>query len=292
MILWSFELFGLVLVALVAVSGEVTSVYVPGKTFILQFGHPRTGTTLQYNIVAQMAAHRNAAAGLPSPSLEYVPSGKEHEIMANAVKKTHHLEEFESALNSSSIPYMLFVTTSATSPFHDERAAYIQSKETIELNVMDVIDDYAKIFNLTKDQREKVAVHIKYWDIMRLCCGTQQSVVNRLRLHGCPPSIPWYDIRNPHCEIYDLSALEKLVNLTDATAKTPGNIMLSDEMMHDADIPEGSMCMRDQMNIIGGEEFNGQPFRGCPKLMDFWEHAEYERYVCQYEQFSDECKST
>ena len=70
-------------------------------------------------------------------------------------------------------------------------AAYVQFLEIVEPASANVISDYAEIFGLTTEESEVTRDHIEFWDVYRLCCGTQQSLSNRLRLHGCPLLRMW-----------------------------------------------------------------------------------------------------
>ena len=46
--------------------------YIPGETLIVQFGHPRTATTLQWRIAGDLAARKNWEYGKSTTTTSYI----------------------------------------------------------------------------------------------------------------------------------------------------------------------------------------------------------------------------
>ena len=47
------------------------------------------------------------------------------------------------------------------------------------------VENYAKFFNLSNEEILQVRQYMRYWSILRQCCGFQQSKRKRQVLHGC-----------------------------------------------------------------------------------------------------------
>ena len=74
------------------------------------------------------------------------------------------------------------------------------------------VDSYVPIFGLSQEDVKLLKEYMRYYEIMRQCCGFQQSIYNRYRLHGCNVTqllIDQPDIHYPHCEQHDPPKLEK-----------------------------------------------------------------------------------
>lgn len=71
--------------------------------------------------------------------------------------------------------------------------------------------DYQDIFSLSDSQMQVLHQHIRYWEIIRRCCGKQQSFDSRLALHNStlPRLHKFLDFDYPGCEIYDMDAVER-----------------------------------------------------------------------------------
>jgi len=71
---------------------------------------------------------------------------------------------------------------------------------------------YKDVLGMTDDEIGVVVEAIRYWDILRLCCGMQMSEDWRNRLY---PEIGYHDHRTEHdlgyhgCEIYNISQVEE-----------------------------------------------------------------------------------
>lgn len=278
------------LVFAVVASAKYTSVYEPGSTTIIQYGSPRTATTLQYQIVTHMATLRNAAAGMKKPRTGFIGREDELVLTANRVFKTHHVDSFDAAVQNSSVPVLLFTTNTALHPEADERAVFVQTKESVEEDPLAVIDDYAQVFQLSSEQTSETKAYIRIWDIWRLCCGFQQSVINRLRLHGCPPLIPWYDAKNPHCELYNLKVIEKMVRYTTSTgAATSAYVQLETILREEDDVDS---CLDVEQEIVAGKDFNGEDFPGCLPLVKHHVHNDtvLKEYACRLDPAEKGCE--
>jgi hypothetical protein len=66
------------------------------------------------------------------------------------------------------------------------------------------------IFNLTDGQVLQITSFFRYWDILRVCCGPQQSKVHIQQLTGDKTSRDPMAADYPACEMYDISQVEHL----------------------------------------------------------------------------------
>uniref|UniRef100_A0A7S3K1Q8 Uncharacterized protein n=1 Tax=Aureoumbra lagunensis TaxID=44058 RepID=A0A7S3K1Q8_9STRA len=234
--------------------------YIPGKTLVIEYGQPRTATTLQYTIAKHMALLKNHELGIQTPSFGFKSRIHFTDLKVNNIWKTHRLE-FSSLVNQTNISVLLLTTT------HLFGAAYIQLMEEVEQDPTSVVDD---------------RTYIRFWDLLRLCCGTQQSISHRLYLHGCPPLRPWFSVRSPHCEIYNLTAVEEIAYFAEnAFGDRPfvNPFTIED---HRGDERIGS-CAKVEKKIIDGIDFNGRRFNNdCPGLVKKWASREYHDYICRY----------
>ncbi len=97
----------------------------------------------------------------------------------------------------------------------------------VQTDVMSVFD-YAAIFNLTTTQTHVLYQHLRYWDILRKCCGYQQSIHNRDLLHnrtqryGESFVLPNY----PACHIYNFNEVEEAFFSTQLAAQFKDDLYL------------------------------------------------------------------
>ena len=209
-------------VTLLALTGVVAQVYVPGKTVVIQYGVPRTATSLQYAILTSLATLQCAQEGLDEPETPYVNQPPKGGFVPGAIYKTHNAAVVL-ALNKTTHA-LVFTTSSDAKPdaaaaeLRGRQFAHVQRLADVERYASGVVADYFKFFDLTATNAAVAAKKIKTWDITRLCCSPQGSLHSRLQLHGCPPLRTWFDAMNPDCDLYDLDAAWRFSRF--ATAET------------------------------------------------------------------------
>jgi hypothetical protein len=121
------------------------------------------------------------------------------------------------------------------------------------------VEDYAPVFNLTKTMVHEVQVHLRWWMIIRQCCGYQSSQDQRSRLHNSQ----WrrhkdYDYDYVNCEVYNLDNVEKeFLKTRLAREFTPWVQYVREDLtlVSDAAVSPG-FCNRTNQDMIRGMDFN------------------------------------
>ena len=121
---------------------------------------------------------------------------------------------------------------------------------------MGVLDDYEQLFKLDKPTVMMLHQFMRWWAVLRQCCGSQQSVDHRLQLHNSTLEHKHHptDYDYPACQVYDLPEAEKEL-LASELAKIAPESLCSDQGCID-----GDWCSSWSEKIAGGLDFNGQPF--------------------------------
>jgi len=94
----------------------------------------------------------------------------------------------------------------------DREITLFQSKQDLVNCSLCEIDRYRPMFDLSNEEIQMLKNYMSKFEILRQCCGTQQSKFNRYRLHGCnvtellEESTP--NIHYPYCENRNLSEIE------------------------------------------------------------------------------------
>lgn len=225
---------------------------------IVQYGPQRTATTFQYEVLCAGACLKwgeqsvicEFVGGIDVKRTLFAPGSvvKTHTMMhAAAIKKNH--------------PWVLVFTTlkgseamkhdSSPNAWRSHQAVlsrewgidmiYVQVFESLGLRGHNIVYDYQPALNLTNAQADAVAEYMKYWEILRRCCGAQMSDDYRHRLferypldaeHAAyVPNLPrgvtaWNESHTylPHrtqsdpsydsCEIYDIGEVERALMRT------------------------------------------------------------------------------
>mmetsp|Transcript_26142 Transcript_26142/g.56028 ORF Transcript_26142/g.56028 Transcript_26142/m.56028 type:complete len:257 (+) Transcript_26142:2-772(+) len=126
------------------------------------------------------------------------------------------------------------------------------------------IDNYAPIFGLTPEDLRLLKEYMSNFEILRQCCGLQQSKYNRYRLHGCNVTQLLADqpaIRKtyPYCERHDMAEIE-----TQFAA-----LPIEYGTRSDGDWKKPGDCARFEEKIVTlGADFNGKKFKSCDTFLD------------------------
>ena len=84
--------------------------------------------------------------------------------------------------------------------------AYTQYIEDLEVRKLGVLFDYQQLFKLNDTEMRILYQHMRYWDVLRQCCGLQQSIYNRMVIHNVSLAPDSYlDFGYPACEIYNIT---------------------------------------------------------------------------------------
>ena len=170
---------------------------------IYSFGEGRSGSTFQFVllcVIAHLRSESVSCAGEPA-RLQVV---KGHP--ANSVLQ----------LGASS---MLFTTTRRDDIWQQlnftiegGRVSYAQRYTEFIRCPLCEVDEYREIFNLTDIEILQLTQYMRYWSILRQCCGSQMSKWLRGKLFGCS-GMDSYDIQGKldyhMCDAINLTSVEE-----------------------------------------------------------------------------------
>jgi hypothetical protein len=250
--------------------------------YTIQFGPSRTASTFQTQML-------NVIIGFKSKQLLTDHTFNQHTFAMNKVGiknknkengflvKTHSIirvneiiDEYQEKFN---ITVSVFTSSNEISS-HLSLAASSLSTSATKFNVLhdqtninmsncsicEINNYYKSIFDLSNDEVTLFEEYMKNWEILRRCCGIQQSKYNRYRLHGCNVTQLYIDQPTnnyPYCENYNLSNIENNIMLMskDAQYRNPGGGSKLWSKPGD--------CKRIDQIIINGGEMSGYKFRTC-----------------------------
>jgi hypothetical protein len=211
---------------------------------LLQFGHPRTATTLQFQTLCAIAFMLNDPAHVEcrfnSPTSRWVlpdliPKNQVYVIKTHSLPNALQLSEKATSNQRRS---WLFVTTGNCSDdtlfnkncgfpkkigyknYTEKSIRYAQSFEDAAARGGAVAADYAPSFGLSKEETEALVSYISIWSILRQCCGSQMSTDYRAYLHNTTrDDVVRHDGRHSNtvvqlCRSQDLDQIEKDLTTT------------------------------------------------------------------------------
>lgn len=251
-----------------------------GAPVIVQYGEPRTGTTYQFQVLCASSCLRwgpgeteckvckdTATLGLDVPVAD---------IASGTVCKVHDISKAREIVRKR--PTVLFTTATERSDDPQVRAAvlkrdwraarrrlqqswglpidYVQLFGLLGRRGHTLVFDYAPLLNLTDDQADALATYVRYWEILRRCCGAQMSTDYRHRLwdvgdrpvsaYNLPSNmITFRHVEDPAydaCEMYDIEQVERRYLETAVYRRCDIPLM---SRLSDVDQPlDGTYCRR------------------------------------------------
>ena len=158
----------------------------------LQYGLPRTATTLQFITIQACLCALNHRS---------VKVQKSHNLTAwRRAVRDNTTAVFVTSTEGHSNESDRFVltghdSTQAHEPWQVEARAlenawdiphrsiwYVQSVAAVARRDWKIIEDYREIFDLDKEEYGAVVQFMRLWDVLRRCCGPQMSLDYRMRL--------------------------------------------------------------------------------------------------------------
>ncbi|XP_053388931.1 uncharacterized protein LOC128551980 [Mercenaria mercenaria] len=179
---------------------------------ILQYGRPRTASTLQFQILCILVAilheHENNTVGC-----YFEPKLKKLHLDRYTVIKTHSLDLYRLPSDS-----WIFMTSRNNQHKHDLKrihnlnltVPFIADLSMTKILGHSIVYKYQSIFRISDEQMNHVAEYFRYWDILRLCCGTQMSKNWRTYLINKTQDA----YIQSQCKNYNISEIETLVMKT------------------------------------------------------------------------------
>ena len=232
---------------------------------IIQYGKPRTATTLQFQILCLMMAYLHED-NINNVTCYFNNKNNGKHLNYNVIK-THRISGFLSERPSNT---WIFLTSSdrlsdiETFELNSNIKLLMQMNFTIpyiaDVNLVAkrghfIVYEYQHIFGLSDTKMEQIAEYLRYWDILRVCCGKQMSADWRNHL---APSKNYKQHHDPHsptypaCEMYNISEVErrmintlafKKLSQSDPLRRFIGKPEISDVVL------DGTYCSRCNENI-------------------------------------------
>ena len=140
---------------------------------------------------------------------------------------------------------------------------YVADFDMVSKRGHTMIMEYQTYFNLSDSQKEHTLVYMRYWDILRICCGRQMSADWRNQLNPIS-SYQQHHYKNstayPACEMYNISEVERLFMETYVYQHFAHIPSLSDAIGKPSTVDgklDGTYCDRCNKNIVvKGLNFN------------------------------------
>ena len=227
---------------------------------ILSVGIPRTGSTYQHVLLC-LIAH------LRSDNVTCAHWGSPTQVGQLSVEKSHG----ESPEYHGGEDELLFVTLRSTNesthflnvPVDD--AAYVQKYDKFIACPLCEVDFYVNIFGLSQTEVYQLRQYLRYWSIIRQCCGFQQSLQKRKSLHGCgndssfleQGSLDYHD-----CFTRNISAVENAFTHSFLFRKVPPDALAPLEH-RDLHWQAPGDCERIDAEIRSGLDFNKANMTSC-----------------------------
>ena len=160
---------------------------------------------------------------------------------------------------------LLFLTTMST---HEDapklnvsvsNAVYIQEYNRFIACPLCEIDAYEHIFNLENDEKLQLRQYMRYWSILRQCCGFQQSLNKRKSLHRCGVNSSSYAAQGSFgfhdCFTRNISSVEEAFTHTYLFRLVPPVALAPSEHL-DFHWQSPGDCARIDAEIQSGLDFN------------------------------------
>jgi hypothetical protein len=180
---------------------------------IVQVGDTRSASTFQWYALCSIMRLKH-----PNARIQCNNEKKFDDSSDIQIHKTHFFTHVESIIETFQFNKIyVFVSSRGTFPVSTPQdhpnVYYVQVYEDFIKHGIASLQAYQPIFNLSDVDMKYLVQHLRYWDIIRLCCGNQQSLQNRLKLHNSylvdtlSRNSEEYDYMN--CDIYNLNKVEE-----------------------------------------------------------------------------------
>jgi hypothetical protein len=185
---------------------------------VIQYGRPRSATTLQYRTlcsIMKLVKGTSVRCGFVADLNDEPEWGREFRVI-----KTHQPpQEWPQHMFKDNVWF--FFTGDNGINWHSEAAhlandlgrdvKYVQLFDNLAMHGYTLAADYQPIFALNNSQCESLLTYLRYWDVLRQCCGPQMSQDWRATLQHDAAHEPYWaleDTAYPACEMYDIDKVQ------------------------------------------------------------------------------------
>ena len=172
---------------------------------IVQFGEPRSASSFQW-VLACLAMRLKYPAKNVKCDFNEEPLTR---VNPYEVWKVHHVPQ--APKNYTLIMSVAHLDTHAKVAQDALRPRLTQTLADMQRSPMLEVSKFTELLGLTPDDDEKMLSYMRWWEILRQCCGPQQSMQNVLQLRGCASNHPFDSASWSGCDVYNISQVE--VNL-------------------------------------------------------------------------------
>ena len=99
---------------------------------------------------------------------------------------------------------------------------FVQDMEAVTEKGHNIVYDYARLFGLTATQRNELVEYVRFWDILRVCCGVQMSKHAKKEIIEGQVGQSNQTMHSPNyhaCSMYDIDEVERMFMNTKLYAK-------------------------------------------------------------------------
>lgn len=198
---------------------------------LVQYGKPRTGSTFQFAILDAINVLKGNAYTLT----------KTHITPSHLLDKCVFVSQKQKSVDQTWL--------------ERHPVLHIQKYEIFSRYPLHEIEAYTSIFNLTNDERNKLHVYMKYWNIIRRCCGSQASVDYRNMIHGIKKRKHLFEtVDFMDCSIYNITEVERLLFKTTIANRMQNGIVVE----YNRPKAQPNYCKKEKKKLYLGYDFNGK----------------------------------
>lgn len=223
---------------------------------IIQFGEARSGSTLQFTTLCllMLLLHEDEAMSVGC----FFNTGQ---VSKYRVIKVHNFSFVEEIAPSDTWIFMTVVDKK-----HQELRLKVEHENLTIKNIVDldevgrmgfyIANRYQSLFGLSDEKMLHILEFLRYWDILRVCCGQQMSRDWRNKL---APQKDYIENHDPHslayhaCEMFNISQVEQLFIKTYIFKKFSRIALMRDfigKPSTEDEILDGNYCELCNKNIV------------------------------------------
>jgi hypothetical protein len=157
-------------------------------TILVQYGEPRSGSTFQFWLLQSISALKG---------------------FRYRVEKTHAAPDIANITSPC-------IFRSLKQRRDRREYAYTQLYPNFSAHPMAEVKNLGLLFGLNNDKLRQLHVHMKYWSILRRCCGSQSSIDHRNKMHRKATALlhPFETYDFVECNMYVMPQVEHYLTQT------------------------------------------------------------------------------